>query len=116
MAPLNGAGDVEAPRDSVTSHTVDGGPNLKHDTAANETAFVDTRTGEHVDVEKVWRILSEPSQKAMPVCNWLYCGAAHPMPNSEALLPRPVNDSSVPLTAGVPRRAGGEAARAREAD
>lgn len=51
--PLNGNGsssdDVEAPRDSVTSRVYDTGkPQL-----AVESTYVDTRTGQAVDVDKV---------------------------------------------------------------
>lgn len=48
-------GDVEAPlADSVTSHNMSGsGPNLKQGDPPIETTFVETRTGEDIDVAKV---------------------------------------------------------------
>jgi hypothetical protein len=52
MAPLNGSSDVEAPYSGAN------GVNGTKGDAAIEPAYVDTRTGEHINVEKVRMLLS----------------------------------------------------------
>jgi hypothetical protein len=47
MAPLNGSNDVEAPYNGANGHAGTA------DNSAIESAFVDSRTGKQVDVEKV---------------------------------------------------------------